>query len=339
VSLLCICSSRCTAWSRKVGSHIVRWAMATYVTPLEAQFTRAIDRPWMAYVAIVLDDTSLPEKGQPFGGATVFSNGRGWCAFAENGVEDNEELIPSFDGAVFSQEWKDALWARFSMGAPRRQRRSVERYRIVMSGRRPLIKGLIPAMGDRGCGNVSGLLMQSYDRWPRWCPLICWLDPESELEVPVVLGLRLFLPESWTNDVERMVAAACRSFSRRRAPSPGAPFRRSTGHGARRALRPGAGRCRLRPVRVLPTGPERPRPRLGRGHPESPEGLWRRCRARLPRRRARPAPQEPDPRPAFRARRGGAGPSPMAQGLLAAGTKGPLSARFAACRIRIADAG
>ena len=254
MSLLCICSSRCTAWSRKVGSHIVRWAMATYVTPLEAQFTRAIDRPWMAYVAIVLDDTSLPEKGQPFGGATVFSNGRGWCAFAENGVEDNEELIPSFDGAVFSQEWKDALWARFSMGAPRRQRWSVERYRIVMSGRRPLIKGLIPAMGDRGCGNVSGLLMQSYDRWLRWCPLICWLDPESELEVPVVLGLRLFLPESWTNDVERMVAAACRSFSRRRAPSPGAPFRRSTGHGARRALRPGAGRCRLRPVRVLPTG-------------------------------------------------------------------------------------
>jgi NAD(P) transhydrogenase subunit alpha len=40
-------------------------------------------------------------------------------------------LIPGFDGAVFSREWKEALWAKFSMGAPQRQRRSVERYSIV----------------------------------------------------------------------------------------------------------------------------------------------------------------------------------------------------------------
>jgi len=37
-------------------------------------------------------------------------------------------LIPGFDGALFSQEWRDALWARFYMAAPRRQRRSVERF-------------------------------------------------------------------------------------------------------------------------------------------------------------------------------------------------------------------
>src|SRR3546814_1039671 len=37
-------------------------------------------------------------------------------------------LIPCFDGASLSSESKDALWARFCMGAPRRQRRSVERY-------------------------------------------------------------------------------------------------------------------------------------------------------------------------------------------------------------------
>ena len=30
-----------------------------------------------------------------------------------------------------SSEWKDALWARFSTGAPARQRRCVERYSIV----------------------------------------------------------------------------------------------------------------------------------------------------------------------------------------------------------------
>src|SRR5262245_26580480 len=40
-------------------------------------------------------------------------------------------LIPGFDGALFSREWKDALWARFSTAAPQRQRRSVERYSIV----------------------------------------------------------------------------------------------------------------------------------------------------------------------------------------------------------------
>jgi hypothetical protein len=40
-------------------------------------------------------------------------------------------LIPGFDGAVFSLEWRDALWARFSTGAPVRLRQSVERYSIV----------------------------------------------------------------------------------------------------------------------------------------------------------------------------------------------------------------
>lgn len=40
-------------------------------------------------------------------------------------------LIPGFDGALFTSEWKDALWARYSTGAPQRLRRSVERYSIV----------------------------------------------------------------------------------------------------------------------------------------------------------------------------------------------------------------
>ena len=40
-------------------------------------------------------------------------------------------LIPGFDGAVFSPAWKDALWAKFFMGAPARQRRSVARSSIV----------------------------------------------------------------------------------------------------------------------------------------------------------------------------------------------------------------
>jgi hypothetical protein len=40
-------------------------------------------------------------------------------------------LIPDFDGAFLSQEWKDALWDKFCTGAPPRRRRSVAQYKIV----------------------------------------------------------------------------------------------------------------------------------------------------------------------------------------------------------------
>jgi transposase len=40
-------------------------------------------------------------------------------------------FVPGFDGAFLSSEWKEALWAKFSMAAPQRLRRSVERYSIV----------------------------------------------------------------------------------------------------------------------------------------------------------------------------------------------------------------
>jgi len=46
-------------------------------------------------------------------------------------VRDARCLVLGFDGAFFSPEWKEALWARFFMGAPARQSRSVERYNIV----------------------------------------------------------------------------------------------------------------------------------------------------------------------------------------------------------------
>ncbi|WP_353200130.1 hypothetical protein [Sandarakinorhabdus sp.] len=40
-------------------------------------------------------------------------------------------LIPGFDGALFTDSWKEALWARYSTGAPQRLRQSVERYSMV----------------------------------------------------------------------------------------------------------------------------------------------------------------------------------------------------------------
>jgi integrase/recombinase XerD len=40
-------------------------------------------------------------------------------------------LIPRFDGTIFSEAWKEALWDRFYTAAPPRQRQPVERYSIV----------------------------------------------------------------------------------------------------------------------------------------------------------------------------------------------------------------
>src|SRR4051812_24051167 len=42
-----------------------------------------------------------------------------------NGVR-SRCLIPGSDGAVFSQVWKDALWARFSTAAPQRMNRTIK---------------------------------------------------------------------------------------------------------------------------------------------------------------------------------------------------------------------
>ncbi len=40
-------------------------------------------------------------------------------------------LVPDFDGVLYSQEWKEALWDKFYTAAPRRQRQCVEQYNIV----------------------------------------------------------------------------------------------------------------------------------------------------------------------------------------------------------------
>ncbi len=49
-------------------------------------------------------------------------------------------MIPGFDGTLFSREWKEALWVRFTTVAPRRLRRSVERYRHSQESLRALAR-------------------------------------------------------------------------------------------------------------------------------------------------------------------------------------------------------
>jgi hypothetical protein len=57
--------------------------------------------------------------------------GRGYQLVEPSERRQASCLIPGFDGAILSLERKDALWAKFFTAAPRRQRRSVERYTIV----------------------------------------------------------------------------------------------------------------------------------------------------------------------------------------------------------------
>ena len=48
-------------------------------------------------------------------------------------------LIPWFDGAILSQEWKEALWDKFVTGAPRP--RTLSELGSVMCGRLLFCKG------------------------------------------------------------------------------------------------------------------------------------------------------------------------------------------------------
>jgi hypothetical protein len=113
-------------------------------------------------------------------------------------------------------------------------------------------------------------------------------------EVPVMVGLRLFLPETWTGDEARLDRAgvpaeyrSARTKSEIALAELGSPDRR------RRSLRGGPRRRGVRHERRVPSGLERRRACLGGRHSPSSEGLPARRRTRLPRRRARPPAQTP----------------------------------------------
>src|SRR5580700_10104367 len=120
-------------------------------------------------------------------------------------------------------------------------------------------------------------------------------------EVPVMIGLRLFLPESWTGDADRMTKARVPE-DRRRAHEAGDRARRDRSHPRRwRPVCGGAGGCRLWPVRAVPPRARRARPEVGGRNPQAAESLSEPCQAHVSDRRTRAAAQAPHPRSALRA--------------------------------------
>src|ERR1700734_37979 len=102
-------------------------------------------------------------------------------------------------------------------------------------------------------------------------------------EVPVMIGLRLFLPESWTGDADRMTKA--------RVPED------------RRIARtkPEIALAEIDRFRAVPPRARRARPEVGGRNPQAAESLSEPCQAHVSDRRTRAAAQAPHPRSALRA--------------------------------------
>ena len=103
-------------------------------------------------------------------------------------------------------------------------------------------------------------------------------------EVPVMVALRLFLPESWTGDLSRLKRAGVPVEYRTARTKPEialAEIDRVTAAGVRFGLC--AGRCRLRAERAVSPRPHGSQSCLGGRYPSSPEGVSDRRAAHLAR--------------------------------------------------------
>ncbi|WP_146227962.1 hypothetical protein [Rhodobacter viridis] len=71
-------------------------------------------------------------------------------------------LIPRFDGAILSQEWKEALWDKFVMAAPRSSQRGATGSSALARARRKSSNNEgLPAIGSRAGPNDRKLRSRS----------------------------------------------------------------------------------------------------------------------------------------------------------------------------------
>ena len=158
-------------------------------------------------------------------------------------------------------------------------------------------------------------------------------------EVPLPVGLRLFLPDAWTADPERCAAAGVPEETRRAQTKPEIALAEIDRVHRRRRCASAA--CWPMPATAAaPPSARARRARAGLGgrHPETQnvypaavELLWPAAASGRPRKHPR-AERGPASRPRPCWRRGAGAGSPGGSG-----TKGPLAARFAALRVRVAE--
>ena len=129
----------------------------------------------------------------------------------------------------------------------------------------------MPKKGDRSVG-VAPQYASSLGKTANCQTLVSLTLARGE--VPVMVALRLFVPESWTSNPVRSEACGRSSRAPRGADQAGDRLGGDRSRDGRRyALWLCAGGCRLRPQRALPSGAHDTRPCLGRWYPASPQGV------------------------------------------------------------------
>ena len=152
-------------------------------------------------------------------------------------------------------------------------------------------------------------------------------------EVPVVLALRLFLPESWTRERARLERAGVPAEYRTARTKPELALLEIECDRGRRALRLRLGGCRIRAQCAVPPGAHGAQIGLGGRHSAAPEGLLCRRADGLAGCQARSAASAARPRRSIDTGRRHAGPCQMAHHQLAYRHQGKAQGAFC-CRSR-----
>ena len=150
-------------------------------------------------------------------------------------------------------------------------------------------------------------------------------------EVPVMMALRLFLPESWTSDRARLRRAGVPAEYRTARTKPEMALAEiDRVIAARSALRLRAGGCRLWDERAVPSGAHGPQASLGGRDSAAPQGLPCQCADDLAGRQARSSSSAARPGHSVDPGRRHAGQCPMAYHQLAHRYEGEAQGSF--CR-------